>query len=122
MANYVFVGFYKINISRCGFPLFLSVGIIRSIDLQSNVKSQKWKRWHDAVCLAEQRKRRSPNWGEQETLVLLQLWGERVQEMKTTKRNGFMLDEMAQMLRERGYSRSSTEVKTRIANLSQEYR
>jgi len=74
------------------------------------------------VCLAEQRKRRSPNWGEQETLVLLQLWGERVQEMKTTKRNGFMLDEMAQMLRERGYSRSSTEVKTRIANLSQEYR
>ncbi|KAF4517433.1 hypothetical protein B566_EDAN005042 [Ephemera danica] len=78
-----------------------------------------WRLYHKQET--EQRKRRSPNWGEAETQLLLRLWAERVQEMKTTKRNGFMLEEMAQMLQASGFSRSSTEVKTRIANLSQEY-
>lgn len=61
-------------------------------------------------------------WGEAETFVLIDLWEDRLADLRRQKRNSVVYDEIAEGLRQAGFERSRDQVHTKIENLGNKYR
>lgn len=61
-------------------------------------------------------------WGETETYVLIDLWEERLKELRRQKRNSAVYEQIAKALRLAGFQRTRAQVHTKIENLSNTYR
>ncbi|CAD6998948.1 unnamed protein product [Ceratitis capitata] len=70
-------------------------------------------------CSKSKRKRLA--WNEQSEAAILELWAERVEELRTERRNSHIYGEMANDLAKLGYNYSGRDVQVKLANFTQRY-
>ncbi|XP_075542462.1 uncharacterized protein LOC142576292 [Dermacentor variabilis] len=61
-------------------------------------------------------------WGERETALLIDLWEDRLMDLRRQKRNSGVYDDIAAALRQVGFERTRLQVHHKIENLAQTYR
>uniref|UniRef100_W8CCJ1 Myb/SANT-like DNA-binding domain-containing protein 1 n=2 Tax=Ceratitis capitata TaxID=7213 RepID=W8CCJ1_CERCA len=71
---------------------------------------------------APKSKRKRLAWNEQSEAAILELWAERVEELRTERRNSHIYGEMANDLAKLGYNYSGRDVQVKLANFTQRYR
>ncbi|KAH6933267.1 hypothetical protein HPB50_013921 [Hyalomma asiaticum] len=61
-------------------------------------------------------------WGEQETILLIDLWEDHLTDLRRQKHNASVYDDIAATLRQAGFERTPVQVHNKIENLLQTYR
>ncbi|XP_067128659.1 myb/SANT-like DNA-binding domain-containing protein 1 [Centruroides vittatus] len=79
----------------------------------------------DVQMFEQSEKKRSENWSEEEIAILIEIWREKIDDLRRAKRNKSIYEAMAAEIRlQRPTSRARTwsEVRTKIKNLTAKYR
>ncbi|XP_023243980.1 ELMO domain-containing protein F-like [Centruroides vittatus] len=68
------------------------------------------------------KRKRMVNWSHHETVTLISLWKEHLYDLRSSKRNGHVYLSIGKKLIEHGIDRSVNEIRTKVMNLTAEYR
>ncbi|EEC15970.1 conserved hypothetical protein [Ixodes scapularis] len=74
------------------------------------------------ICFKHRSRTRTTNWGDVETLQLIELWQSFRYELQQTKKRRPIFEQMSRMMHGFGFRRDANEIQGRITNLAYLYR